>query len=82
MALNLEKNVSKETVLEAYMNTVYMSHGCYGVQTAAETYFGKNCAGPEPCRMCVACRDYAVTLGERPVAAPGCQPSPPNDLFE
>ena len=42
MALNLEKNVSKETVLEAYMNTVYMSHGCYGVQTAAEKYFGKN----------------------------------------
>ena len=42
MALNLEKNISKETVLEAYMNTVYMSHGCYGVQTASETYFGKN----------------------------------------
>lgn len=42
MALNLEKNVSKETVLEAYMNTVYMSHGCYGVQTASEKYFGKN----------------------------------------
>ncbi len=41
-ALNLEKNVSKETVLEAYMNTVYMSHGCYGVQTASEKYFGKN----------------------------------------
>lgn len=42
MALNLEKNVSKETILEAYMNTVYMSHGCYGVQTASEKYFGKN----------------------------------------
>lgn len=42
MALNLEKNVSKETVLEAYMNTVYMNHGCYGVQTASEKYFGKN----------------------------------------
>lgn len=41
-ALNLEKNVSKETILEAYMNTVYMSHGCYGVQTASEVYFGKN----------------------------------------
>lgn len=24
------------------MNTVYMSHGCYGVQTASEKYFGKN----------------------------------------
>lgn len=42
MALNLEKHVTKETVLEAYLNTVYMSHGCYGVQTASEKYFGKN----------------------------------------
>lgn len=42
MALNLEKNISKETILEAYMNTIYMSHGCYGVQTASEVYFGKN----------------------------------------
>lgn len=41
-ALNLEKNISKETILEAYMNTIYMSHGCYGVQTASEVYFGKN----------------------------------------
>lgn len=41
-ALNLEKNASKETIIEAYMNTVYMSHGCYGVQTASEKYFGKN----------------------------------------
>lgn len=41
-ALNLEKNVSKEAILEAYMNTIYMSHGCYGVQTASEKYFGKN----------------------------------------
>ncbi|MEG1834732.1 MAG: transglycosylase domain-containing protein [Oscillospiraceae bacterium] len=42
MALNLEKNASKETILEAYMNTVYMSNGCYGVKTAAEKYFGKD----------------------------------------
>lgn len=42
-ALNLEKNASKQTILEAYMNTVYMSHGCYGVQTASEKYFGKMC---------------------------------------
>ena len=40
-ALNLEKKVSKDTILEAYLNTVYMSHGCYGVKTASEKYFGK-----------------------------------------
>lgn len=40
-ALNLEKHYTKEDILEAYLNTVYLSHGCYGVKTAAETYFGK-----------------------------------------
>lgn len=40
-ALNLEKNYSKEEILEAYLNTIYLSNGCYGVKTAAETYFGK-----------------------------------------
>lgn len=40
-ALNLEKNASKSTILEAYLNTVYLGNGCYGVKTAAEKYFGK-----------------------------------------
>lgn len=41
-ALNLEKNYSKESILEAYLNTLYLGNSCYGVQTASETYFGKN----------------------------------------
>lgn len=40
-ALNLERNYSKEEILEAYLNTIYLSNGCYGVKTAAEVYFGK-----------------------------------------
>lgn len=40
-ALNLEKYYSKKDILEAYLNTVYLGAGCYGVKTAAETYFGK-----------------------------------------
>ncbi len=40
-ALNLEKHYSKDQIMEAYLNTIYLSHGCYGVKTAAETYFGK-----------------------------------------
>ncbi len=41
-ALNLEKYYDKDEILEAYLNTLYLSHNCYGVQTAAETYFGKD----------------------------------------
>ena len=40
-ALHLEKEVSKETILELYLNTVYLAEGCYGLETAAELYFGK-----------------------------------------
>ena len=41
-ALNLEKNFTKDQIIEAYLNTVYLGQGCYGVETAAETYFGKS----------------------------------------
>lgn len=40
-ALNFEKYYSKKDILEAYLNTVCLGAGCYGVKTAAETYFGK-----------------------------------------
>lgn len=41
-ALNLARNYSREQILEAYLNTVYYSNNCYGVQAAANTYFGKD----------------------------------------
>lgn len=41
-ALNLERHYDKDQIMEAYLNTIYLSHGCYGVKTAAETYFGKD----------------------------------------
>lgn len=43
-ALNLERHYSKDEIIEAYLNTIYLSNGCYGVKTAAETYFGKDVA--------------------------------------
>lgn len=41
-ALNLERNYSKDEILEAYLNTIYLGEGCYGVKTAAEKYYGKD----------------------------------------
>ncbi|MCI9642505.1 MAG: hypothetical protein HFJ98_06930 [Eubacterium sp.] len=41
-ALNLERYFEKDDILEAYLNTIYLSEGCYGVKTAAEEYFGKD----------------------------------------
>ena len=37
----LEKKYSKDEILEMYLNTIYFGHNCYGLQSAAEFYFGK-----------------------------------------
>ncbi len=41
-ALNLERFYKKEVIMEAYLNTIYLGNGCYGIKTAAEEYFGKD----------------------------------------
>lgn len=41
-ALEFEKNYSKEDILEAYLNYIFLGQGCNGVYTAAYTYFGKH----------------------------------------
>ena len=41
-AQEFEKNYGKDKILEAYLNTSYFGEGCYGVKTAARTYFDKD----------------------------------------
>ena len=38
----LESKYSKDTILECYLNTIAMGHGTYGVEVAANYYFGKS----------------------------------------
>ncbi|HLM65860.1 MAG TPA: transglycosylase domain-containing protein [Acidimicrobiales bacterium] len=40
LAQRLERELSKEEILRRYLNTVYFGNHAYGVQAAAETYFG------------------------------------------
>lgn len=40
-AYNLEKDLSKDEILEYYLNTIYLSQKCNGVGSASLTYFGK-----------------------------------------
>lgn len=40
LALALERNYSKELILELYLNTIYLGNGAYGVQAASQSYFG------------------------------------------
>ncbi len=42
LASRIERNLSKEEILELYLNRVYLGHGAYGVEMGARTYFGKS----------------------------------------
>ncbi|WP_078543381.1 transglycosylase domain-containing protein [Litchfieldia alkalitelluris] len=40
--IRLELNYSKDEILEGYLNTIYYGHGAYGIEAAANYYFGKH----------------------------------------
>jgi len=44
MAIRLEQILTKDQILELYLNQVYWGHNNYGIETAAESYFGKKAA--------------------------------------
>ena len=41
-AMELEKKFSKEQILEFYINNIYYANGYYGIEAAAQGYFGKS----------------------------------------
>lgn len=42
MALKIDQELSKEEILSRYLNTIYFGRGAYGIQAAAQAYFGKD----------------------------------------
>lgn len=47
LAIRLERSFSKEEILELYLNKIYFGEGAWGIQAAAETFFGKSCENLE-----------------------------------
>src|SRR5881628_3679700 len=42
VALRIEREFTKQQILELYVNRIYFGTGCYGVETASQAYFGKD----------------------------------------
>ncbi|HET6370845.1 MAG TPA: transglycosylase domain-containing protein, partial [Nitrospiria bacterium] len=42
LAYKMEKVLTKDEILEIYLNQIYFGHGAYGIQVASRTYFGKD----------------------------------------
>ncbi|MBQ8468796.1 MAG: transglycosylase domain-containing protein [Clostridia bacterium] len=42
LAKELENKLSKDQILEVYLNSIYFGNGCYGIENASQFYFGKS----------------------------------------
>jgi penicillin-binding protein 1A len=42
LALKIEREISKDEILELYLNKIFLGHRAYGVAAAAEVYYGKS----------------------------------------
>src|SRR2546428_10159655 len=65
LALKMEQILGKEQILELYLNQIYFGLGAYGVQSAAQTYFGK-----EVGQLTVAEAAYLAGLPKGPADYP------------
>ncbi|ANE47883.1 hypothetical protein SY83_18065 [Paenibacillus swuensis] len=53
IALALENNLTKDQILEKYLNRIYFGKSAYGVKAAAKRYFGKNLEDIEVAEMAI-----------------------------
>jgi penicillin-binding protein 1A len=42
VAFRIERQFTKQQILELYVNRIYFGNGCYGIETASQAYFGKS----------------------------------------
>src|SRR5215470_3993539 len=67
LAYKLEKHWSKEKILTEYLNTIYFGEGAYGIEAAAQTYFGAAHPGcgteSEPCAAVLQPWEAAMLAG-------------------
>jgi penicillin-binding protein 1A len=76
LAYQLSHKWSKEKILTAYLNTIYFGNGAYGIESAAQTYFGRDvnhlgCGTPNH-QLCVAqLQPWEAALLAGIIASPG-----------
>ncbi|HEX6238611.1 MAG TPA: transglycosylase domain-containing protein, partial [Acidimicrobiales bacterium] len=70
LAARLERQMSKEEILTRYLNSVYFGNHAYGVQAAAETYFGVGVGELNPGQAALLAGMIRNPVANDPVAHP------------
>jgi membrane peptidoglycan carboxypeptidase len=70
IALKMSETVSKDKILENYLNTIYFGRGAYGIQSAAQTFFRVDAAKLTPAQAAVLASGIKSPSGLDPVKHP------------
>ena len=76
LALWLERNYSKDEILELYLNRVYFGAGAYGVEAAAQRYYGKSARNVSLAEAAVLAGPRAGAVAARAQPQSGSGPEP------
>ncbi len=72
LAYQVEQHWSKQKILEEYLNTIYFGHLAYGVEAAAEVYFGVHAKDLQPHQAALLAALVQNPTALRPAAPAGC----------
>jgi membrane peptidoglycan carboxypeptidase len=70
IALKMSQTVSKDKILEDYLNTIYFGRGAYGIQAAAKAYFNVDAAKLTPAQSAVLASSIRSPAGYDPARHP------------
>ena len=70
IAVKMSQTVPKSRILADYLNTIYFGRGAYGIQTAAQTYFGVSAKDLTPAQAAVLASSIRSPAGYDPQRHP------------
>jgi penicillin-binding protein 1A len=70
MAFRLEQQMTKDQILERYLNTVYLGEGAYGIEAAAQTYFQTDVNRLNPAQAALLAGEIRNPEGDDPIHQP------------
>ena len=70
IAVKMSQTVSKDKILEDYLNTIYFGRGAYGIEAAAHTYFGRSAKDLTAAQGAVLASSIRSPAGYDPIRHP------------
>ena len=66
LAFKMEKLLSKDQIMELYLNKVYFGKRAYGIKAAAQVYYGKSIYELDLPQMAMIARPDTTAINEQP----------------